>query len=162
MPTPDPKVYETLLRVRQRQEDLRAQSLAEVRRREMAAQHERDALGQEQQRMLVEAGSRLTQHFDAADVRRYFQHERHLARLGDDKDAEIRALQALAEERRAALEAASKRRRMVERLQARKQAAYRRHLNKLDQQQTDETATAYAARGLAPGAERPGDKGSKR
>lgn len=162
MAQPDPKSYDTLLRVRQRQEDLRAQSLAEARRREHLAQAERNSLAQEQQRMLEEAGSRLTLHFDAADIRRYYQHERHLARLGDDIDIQIRELQALAEQRRADLEAASKRRRMVERLQERKRAAYRKHLNKLDQQQTDETATTYASLGVVPGTRTPGDKGLDR
>ena len=103
MAQPDPKSYDTLLRVRQRQEDLRAQTLAEARRREHLALAERDALAQEQQRMLEEAGTLLTRHFDAADVRRYFQHERHLARLGDDKDIQILEFQAQAEARRLAL-----------------------------------------------------------
>ena len=162
MAQPDPKSYDTLLRVRQRQEDLRAQTLAEARRREHLALAERDALAQEQQRMLEEAGTLLTRHFDAADVRRYFQHERHLARLGDDKDIQILEFQAQAEARRAELEAASKRRRMVERLQERKRAAYRKHLNKLDQQQTDETATTYASLGIVAATRSPGDKGASR
>jgi len=162
MAKPDPKSYDTLLRVRQRQEDLRAQTLAEVRRRERTAQAEREALAREQQRMLEDAGSVLTQHFDAADVRRYYQHERHLARMGDEKDIQIREIQVQAEERRAELEAASKRRRMVERLQERKREAYRVHLNKLDQQQTDETATTYASLGLVAATQSPRGKEPRR
>lgn len=148
MPRMNPKAYDTLLRVRQRQEDLRAQALAAARREILNAQAQRDELAREQARMLSEAGERLQQDFDAADVRRFYQHERHLAQLGVDKEVEIHALETAAEARRQELEAASKRRRMVERLHERKHAAYIKHLNKLDQQQTDETATAYASLNL--------------
>ncbi len=150
MPRINPKAYDTLLRVRQRQEDLRAQALAAARREVLNAQAQRDALAQEQLRMLIGAGERLRGEFDAADVRRFYQHERHLAQLGVEKEVEIHGLEEAAEERRQALEAASKRRRVVERLQERKRAAYIKHVNKLEQQQTDETATAYAARSLSP------------
>lgn len=155
MPRLNPKAYDTLLRVRERQEDLRAQALATARREVLNAQALRDELAREQLRMLSEAGTRLQRDFDAADIRRFYQHERHLAQLGVEKDAEIAELESAAEVRRQELEAASKRRRMVERLQERKRAAYIKHMNKLDQQQTDETATAYAALGLiSPAVER--------
>ena len=150
----NPKAYDTLLRVRERQEDLRAQALATARREVLNAEAQRDELAREQMRMMSEAGERLRGDFDAADVRRFYQHERHLAQLSVEKAAEIQELETAAETRRQELEAASKRRRMVERLQERKRAAYIKHVNKLEQQQTDETATAYAARGLsAAGAE---------
>lgn len=145
-----PKAYDTLLRVRQRQEDLRAQAVATARREVLNAQAQRDELAREQLRMLSSAGERLQQDFDAADVRRFYQHERHLAQLGVEKDVEIHALEVAAEDRRLELEAASKRRRIVERLQERKRTAYIKHMNKLDQQQTDETATTYASLGLSP------------
>lgn len=155
MARPNQNAYDTLLRVRQRQEDLRAQALAVARREVIDAQTQRDELAQQQQRMLAEAGERLRARLDASDVRRFYQHERHLARLGDEKDIEIHELETIAEERRQELEAASKRRRIVERLQERKQAAYRKYINKLEQQQTDETAAAYAARNIVAGARAP-------
>lgn len=155
MALPDPHAYDTLLRVRQRQEDFRAQALAFARREVQLAQAQRDELAREQQRMLDEAGTRLREHFDAADIRRFFQHERHLARLGDEKDIEIRELEDYAEKRRQELETASKRRRMIERLHERKHEAFLKHVNKLEQQQLDETAAAYAARRIVPAATQP-------
>lgn len=147
----NPKAYDTLLRVRQRQEDLRAQALAAARREVNMAMAQRDDIAREQLHMLAVADERLRSEFDAADVRRFYQHERHLARLGVEKDSEIRELEAIAEERRGALEAASKSRRIVERLQERKHAAYSKHVRKIEQQQIDESATAYAALGITPG-----------
>jgi flagellar export protein FliJ len=149
----NPKAYDTLVRVRKTQEDLRAQHLATARREVQAATAQRNEIEREQVRMLEEAGARLRDQFDASDVRRFYQHERHLAQLGVEKDIEIRELEAAAEKRRQELEAASKRRRVVERLQERKRAAYIKHVNKLEQQQLDETAAAYAARRIVAAAQ---------
>ena len=63
--------------------------------------------------------------FQAEEVGRYFQYERHLARLAVETDARLLELRALEEKRRAELEEALKSRRMVEKLQEREHAAHR-------------------------------------
>lgn len=141
-----PNRYNTLLRIRKRQEDLSAYALAAARREVHLAQSERRRIAQEQQHTLAQAAEAAQEHFDASDVRRYYQYERHLARLGDSKDAQIRQLEEVAEERRAELEDATKAKRVVEKLVERRMLAYRQELRKLEQKTLDEVATSYAAR----------------
>jgi len=151
MPRNRAHAYDTLLRVRERQEDLRMQALAEARRAVNVAQRRRDELHQEQMRVLDETGARLRAEFDAVDIRRYYQHERYIARLGDETDALIRQLEGEAEKRRAELEEAAKRRKIVEKLQEHARLATRKAQLKDEQHQMDEVATTYAALGLLPG-----------
>ncbi len=141
--------YETLLRIRKRQEDLRAGALASARREVRRAQDERSHLSEEQRNTLLRAQDLIQQEFDASDVRRYYQYERHLSRLAVAKDAEIRQLEGVAEQRRAELELATKRKKIVEKLKENQNAAYAKHVMKLEQRQSDETATNYAAIGAA-------------
>ncbi len=141
-----PDRYNTLLRIRKRQEDLRAYALAASRRDLQLARDERARIVEEQQQMLARAGELAQRGFDASDVRRYYQYERHLARLGDVKDASIRQLEQATEERRAELEEATKAKRIVEKLVERKMDVYQHELRKLEQKTLDEVATSYAAR----------------
>lgn len=145
MPERKPFQYKTLLRIRKRQEDLRAQALAEARRNVNAAIRRRDEIALEQTRALEQAGTRTASRFNASDVRRYFQYERHLAQLGDETEALIAKLTAVEEERREELDAAMKKRRILERLKERQERAYATELNKEAQAMTDEVATNYAA-----------------
>ncbi|NUM53931.1 MAG: flagellar export protein FliJ [Candidatus Hydrogenedentes bacterium] len=144
MPKPWQK-YAVLLRVRERQERLKAQALAAARRDVGRAQAQRDALAEEQQRVLVEAGNAAKRNVDAAKVQAFIHYERHIARLAVDKDAEIYSLKSTAEKRRAELEEAMKRRRVVERLNERERLAYRNHVLKEEQKLLDETASVQAA-----------------
>lgn len=137
--------FGTLLRVRRRQLDLRAADLAAVRRGIRQNQDQRDALQAEQRRILEQAGSETMRHFDAGDVRRYYQFERHLARLADEKDAAIAELRKQEEERRLELEEAHKRVRVVERLEERHEERLRAHVNKFEQHVSDEIAVNQAA-----------------
>jgi len=111
----------------------------------VAAEQRRDALYRERQSVFGEAGQRARDRFDAREVRAYYQYERHLARLIDEADSEIRRLRRVAEERRLELEEAMKRRRMVEKLCERRLAAFLAQLNKAEQKMTDENATGSAA-----------------
>ena len=144
MPRPWQK-YAVLLRVRQRQELLKAQALAAARRDVGRAQAQRDALAEEQQRVLNEAGEAARRQVDAAKVQAFIHYERHIARLAVDKDAEIHALQAAAEKRRGELEDAMKRRKVVDRLYERERLAYRDHVLREEQKLLDETASVQAA-----------------
>ena len=146
--------YGTLLRVRKRQEDLCAETLAAKRREVAAAQAQRASIGREQERVLLEAGQRARRRFLADDVRRYYLYERHLAQQAVHTDARIVELGREAQARRAELEEAMKRRRILERLQERQDGACRAHLAKDERDREDETAANHeaAARARARGA----------
>jgi flagellar export protein FliJ len=140
MGTPRTFRLATVLRVRKLQEDLQAQQLATVRSERLAAQDTLRRIESEQRRMLDEAGASGQTRLEAAAVNRYFQYERHLAHLAVRKDAEIAGLRRAEEERRASLEDASKRKRIVERLEEYHQDALRGELAGLDQRASDEVA----------------------
>jgi flagellar FliJ protein len=141
----NPNRYDTLLRVRKRQEDIQAQSLAVARRDVLVARRQRSKLAQERQETFQHAGEMIHPRFDASEVRRFYQYARHLAYLGDLKDMEIRELLVVSEEKQKDLEVALKARRIVEKLKERKMAAFQKELAKQEQQAIDEVATNYAA-----------------
>ena len=136
----------TLLRVRKRQEELKAQALAQARRDVRTAIEQRDGIEAYQRRMLERAGEMLQGDFDASAVRQFYQHERHLSRLAAERDIAIRQLERVAEKRRGELEDALKSRRMVEQLETRAQIRYRDFRNQQEQKQNDEIASSRAAR----------------
>jgi flagellar export protein FliJ len=142
----DPHRLDMLLRIRKRQEELRAQSVAEARREVRTAQDLRASLARNQHQALLDGASRSREEFDAGDVRRYYQYERHLAHLSVAKDAEIQGLQTEVEDRRILLEAALKKRRIIERLQIRRWKAWLAEAHKEEQKQSDEVANNYTAR----------------
>ena len=137
--------YATLLRVRERQERLRAQALAEARRDVLRAEKQRDALGEEQRRILLAAGKAAEAEVDAPKVQSFFQYERHIAHLSVEKDSEIHSLRKVAEKKRSELEEALKRRKIVERLTERVKEQYLIHVRKEEQKLLDETAAVKAA-----------------
>ena len=137
--------YAMLLRVRERQERLKAQSLAAARRDVGRAVAQRDALAEEQERVLGEAGEAARHRVDAAKVQAFIHYERHIARLAVDKDAEIHSLKSVAETRRGELEDAMKRRKVVERLNERARLAYRDYVLREEQKLLDETGSVHAA-----------------
>jgi flagellar FliJ protein len=141
-----PVQYDTLLRIRQLQQDRRAQDLAQTRRSIQRATETRDALAEQRQRILEEAAKRAEHVFYSKDVGLYYVYERHLWRLRNEKDAEIRQLRLVAEGQRRELEAAMLRKRMVEKLREKKVAAYVAALRKDEQKLMDESATNMAAR----------------
>jgi flagellar protein FliJ len=145
MARPKPFRYHTLLRVRERQEELRAMALAEVRREIHVNQVQQDEIIASQRRALSDAGRATREEFDAVDVRRYFLYERHLARLAVEKDANIKRLRRIEDERRDGLEDAMKQRRVVEKLKERQQRTFNLAVAKENQKAADEVATIRAA-----------------
>ncbi len=143
-----PNRYRVLLRIRKQEEDIKAQALARSRQAVQQSERERTALELTRQAALEHAGQSLLSEFDAAEVRSYYQYERHLAALRDQKDADIRALQADEAEKRSVLEGATKARQIAEKLHQRRRDSYQRYLHREAQKQLDETATMYAARDL--------------
>jgi flagellar export protein FliJ len=137
--------FDTLLRIRKRQEDIRARALALARREVQRAEQELAALETRQREILEEAGKRATKRFDAIEIRLYYQYERYLARLADEKSAQAIELRAQEQKRRAELEDAMKQRHITEKLLARKRRIYLEEVRKEDQAFADETAANYAA-----------------
>ena len=131
--------------MRKTQEDLRAQALARVRNERRLNERQQAELVQEQRRVLEGTVAATEGRFDACDVRRYYQYERHLARLADEKDAAIRQLREQEEERRTELEAAMKERRLLEELRERQTRAFNAELDREFQRFADEVATNHAA-----------------
>ena len=141
-----PIQYDTLLRVRQHEEDLKNQSLIDARNMARRALQERDGYLQDRRHAIVRASEAAAQHFDAAEVRRYYQYERHLATLVDQRDATIKEWEGIAEERRVALIAAARARQVVEKVRERKLEAYREMLRKEEQDALDESASNFRYR----------------
>jgi len=119
-----PVQYDTLVRIRQLQEDLQAQILAATRYQAMQAEERRNQLQAERRRLLEEAADKAKHSFDAQVIGAYYRYERHLSHLADLEDAELARLHAVAESQRVELEQAMKHRRMVEKLKEQLVAAY--------------------------------------
>lgn len=132
-----------LLRIRKRQEDIQAQSFARARRSLNHLREERQSIDEEQRRLLGEAAAVIRDAFDPSEARRYYQYERYLARLGDEKDAEIQAQRRSTEAERRLLSETMKQRRMVEILDEHNRAAWDAVHRKREQQQIDEIALSY-------------------
>jgi len=140
-----PFQYNMLLRVRKRQEDVCAQVLASTRRDLRVAEHRREEIEREQMQMLEDAGKAAASGVSASDIRRFYQYERHLAYVATRTDARIRELQNEVDKRRLDLDEAMKRRRILERLKERRQAALQAGLLKDEQAMSDEVATSHVA-----------------
>ncbi len=145
MPRRRPFRYEALLRVRQHEEDFKAQALAAVRRDIGAAKRQRAEIELQQRTMLEQAGRLAREKLDAAAVHGYYQYERHLARLAVEKDAELAELRGLEDTRRGELEDAMRRRRIVERLKERQNKTFWEEVDKEQRKFADEVATNRAA-----------------
>ena len=126
--------------------DREAQALTAIRGKINQAQQQRTSLELVRQSTLDQAGASLREQFDADAIRGYYQYERHIAHLRDQKDADIRALRNEEADQRAMLEAATRERRVAERLHERRWERYRAYLRQQEQKILDETATMYAAR----------------
>lgn len=136
--------FDVLLRVRERQEQLRAQALATTRREIRSHEQTRESLQQEQVRMFDEAGRESQTSFSARRIHGYFLYERHLAREAVEQDATIRKLRVEEEERRVELEEAMKRKRIVERLHERDREEQLDALRTLEQKIADDIASGRA------------------
>lgn len=137
--------FDTLLRVRRLQENLKSQELATVRREIHRTALERDDLIAQQRRMLEEAAQKMVRTFTVGEVRRFFQYERRLAQQAVEKDAAIVQLRRTEQGRLAELTVSTQRKRTVERLSERASDVYEAWVKKEAQAVTDETATNKAA-----------------
>ena len=141
-----PDRYATLLRVRKRVEELKANALASAQRDELVAhtrlseiEHERrDALGRASQ--LAREPNRVSLIPDL------IHYERHLGQVARNQSAEIEKLADEVEARRGELHEAVTQRRKVDRLMERARDSFRDWLKIQDQRATDEAATVRAAR----------------
>ena len=141
----DSRGYATLLRVRKRQEDLKAGALAEAQRSVHRAEAERAEVLAYQQRIVYGAERASKSLENVSSVRQYLLFERHLARRAVDKDSEVAALKNVADDRRQELETSMKERRMVERLLERAHEERARRRAELEQKASDEMASIRAA-----------------
>jgi flagellar FliJ protein len=143
--------YERLLRIRQRQEDMRAMALAASRREAQLAAEQRAQISDAQKHALEGAREKARQRFNAAEVRQYYQYERHLARLGVESDARLREAEVVVEQRRDELIEASKKKQIIERLKDRQEEAVLKEFRKNEQAAANEVAVNYAAMRRAEG-----------
>jgi hypothetical protein len=120
-------------------------ALAEVRRSIQVAENRRATIVRDQRRALEKAGAVSQGRFEAAVVQAYHLYERHLAYLAVQEDARIVELRNIEAERRAELEEAMQRKRVVERLRDKQNEAFQAEVIKEGQQFTDEVATNQAA-----------------
>ncbi len=146
-----PQHYATLLRIRKRQEDLKAQALAAARRGVGNAETQRAELEAQQRRALDDAASAASAAgaagpvVDGPRVVQFLHYERHLGRLAVAKDAEIIGLEKVAEERRTELEETMKQRRIAERLVEGAERAVLEKAQKAELVLNDESASVRAA-----------------
>lgn len=150
MATNDPQRYSTLLRVRKRQEDAEAMRLAAIERKRRAAEAERSEI-ERNQRLTFERASEVSRgRFDASTVLEYHHYERLLSELAVMKDSQARQLAESARDQRSVVEDAWKRRRTVELMMERLEAAQREELRRGELRAMDEFTSIRTARGSRP------------
>ena len=132
--------FETLLRVRKRQEDLKAQALAIARTQHAALRRQRRELEERRRALLKEAGVAPGVEFEAARVEGLYLFERHLGRRADAKDAEIALHGRVVQAARTELETAMAQKRMMEKLIERAERAERAEAVRREQRWHDESS----------------------
>lgn len=137
--------YETLLRIRRQKEEQRARDVAAALDSLRVGKHQHEEILDRQREVLVAAGARMKESFDARDVGLYYQFERHLARQAVAKAAHIVELKGNVVEKQKAFEEAVKGRRIVETLKVRGERAYRAALQRAERGVIDEVASTRAA-----------------
>jgi len=131
---------ENLVRLRKQEEDARVRELSAVRHEIAAAARQRDAIGDMQRSMLEDAAQRTRAQFNAEEMQRFYQFERHLAGLATDADAAIQEMRSVEAERLEELKDANRRKRTMERLAENAQADRRMHLAHAERKLIDEVA----------------------
>jgi flagellar export protein FliJ len=145
MPKKPSAQFDALLRVRRMQEDLRAREFALAQHEVLRVEREIADINARQLIAMDDAAKVARKQFDAREVRSYYQYERRLSRIADDKSSEAEQLRTVAEERRRELEHAMKRRRVMEKLIEKKTRVYMAELRKMEQDFADETAVNRSA-----------------
>jgi flagellar export protein FliJ len=134
------KRYTVLLGVRKRQEDLRGQALALVRREHTALRRQRRELEEQRRGVLLHAAVAPGAPFNPSRQQALYRYERHLGKLTDAKDAEIALHAQRVQAARAELESAMARRRIMEKLIERVDRAERARRARREQRALDESS----------------------
>jgi flagellar export protein FliJ len=137
--------YEPLRRVRQRQEDQKSVALAETRREIARRRAQAQAIANRQRELLVEAHGERGPAFSVAQIRPFYEYERHLSNVAVRNDAEIERLKRVEANQLEELREATKRRRMVEVVMDRRRTRYLEEERRREQRALDEAATGRAA-----------------
>lgn len=132
--------YDVLLRVRQRQEDIKAQALAVKRNEHAALRRQRRELEEWRRTVLKGANIAPGAPVDPRRLEAVYQFERHLGRRADAKDAEIALHGKSVQAARAELESALAQKRIMEKLIERAEAAERAAALRREQRAHDELA----------------------
>ncbi len=132
--------YEVLLRVRKRQEDIKAQVLAVKRNEHAALRRQRRELEERRRAMLKEADIPRGAQVDPVRQQAIYQYERHLSHRADAKDAEIAMHSVVVQTARAELESALAQKRIMEKLIERAEKAERAQAVRREQRWHDESA----------------------
>lgn len=140
-----PERYATLARIRKRQEEQKAQALAQARRVVQGLEEQRHELDAYQERVRERAADHASEPV-AGKMRTLYLFERHLGWLADKKDLEIEAGVRDAEDRRREFDEAVKQRRTIERLIEKAQEGLREESRRREQRHHDEIASIQFAR----------------
>jgi len=136
---------ETLLRIRQREEDIQSQKLAAVRRDIGAAEQQRDSIGEMQRAMFTEAGESKAGSIDAPRIDNFYAFEAYLSRLSVETDANIAELRGRERDRLVELERAAIKKRTAERLSERAEADWQDLVSTEEKRAADEAAVVRDA-----------------
>jgi len=132
--------YEVLLRVRKRQEDLKAQALSVKRSEHAALRRQRRELDERRRAVLKEADIPRGARVDPVKLQTMYQFERHLGQRAAAKDAEIALHGVAVQAARAELDSALAQKRIMEKLIERAEKAERAEAVRREQRWHDESA----------------------
>lgn len=144
--------YDTLLRVRKRQEDLKAQAAGEARRAHLALRREQRHLEERRRALLTMADTPPGAAINPVRLEGVYQYDRHMARVIDTKNTEILEHGRKVSEAEAELESAMGRRRIMEKLIERAERAERWRFVRREQQEHDEFSVMRHAHAQRHGA----------
>ncbi len=145
MPRRRPFRLATLLRVRERVEELKSQELASTRHDMFVAQQQRQHLMEEQNAVIQKACEITQGKFDPKEAQQYYSYEEQLANLVVMAKAQISRLRVLEQSKCKELEEAMKQRQVVDRLKERDDKAFADEVRKEEQKLNDEVASIRAA-----------------
>lgn len=140
-----PERYAMLARIRKRQEEQRAQALAQARRVVHGLEEQRHELEAYQKSVLERAADHAPGPV-ASRMRALYQFERHLVWLAGKKELDIEAGMRDTEDRRREFDEAVKQRRTIERLIEKAQKGLREEFRRREQRHHDEIASIQFAR----------------
>lgn len=137
--------YGLLRRIRQRQEETRANVFAIAERKLLSAKQELDAIETEQKEVIHRAQDQADTLHEVPKINQYLQYERHLGRVAVQKSEHIGILTLDTDEKRRELQEAVKQRRIIDRLIEKSEQRLNERMKKREQLAMDEIATTRAA-----------------